>query len=220
MPKRKLPTGGLFRFDVRNKRRRVRVGRKPASLASRVKRVENLVNKTIENKHVDYQATAVNGTQIYAGTPVEKLAFLRMDGTGANEDERVGDKITLMSQRFMMSLRKGTGSNNDQRVRLMIVENIGYDSATDLTVTDVLEYGAWDTDNITQFTSPYKLGADATKHYRVLYDKVFSLTDTKPYAKIDFTKRYGTKTNPGKVCSFELDTSDFPTNHRICAFAS
>ena len=178
-----------------------------------------MVNKTIENKHVDFLATAPNGTQIYAASPVSKLAFLRMDGTGANEDERVGDKITLMSQRFMFSLLKGAGSTNDQRVRVLIVENIGYDAATDLQLTDVLEYGSWTTDQLQVFTSPYKLGADATKHYRVLFDKVYSLHAFRPFVTIDYTKRYGTKTNPGKVCTFELDTSDFPTNHRICAFA-
>ena len=82
------------------------------------------------------------------------------------------------------------------------MENVGYDSATDLQLTDVLEYGSWDTDNLTVMTSPYKLGADATKHYRVIYDK-----------------GYGTKTNPGKVCSYELDTADFPSNHRLNVFA-
>lgn len=189
---------------------------KPSKLSARIKRVENIINKTIENKHVDYQATTVNGDQIYAASPVEKLAFFRMSGTGAGESERVGDKVTLMSQRFLMNLKRG---GQDNQVRVLIVENVGYDNATDLQVTDVLEYGLWSTDNNTVFTSPYKIGADATKRYRVLYDKVFHLHSQRPYVKIDFTKKYGTKTNPGKVCSYELDTSDFPNNHRINCFA-
>lgn len=200
------------------KRRRRRVRRKPTDLVARVKRMENLVGKTIENKYVDYQATTVNGDQIYAGTPVSKLAFFRMTGTGPDDNERIGDKVTLMSQRWYMSLKKGSAVN-DQRVRLMIVENVGYDSATDLDVPDVLEYGDWATHNRTILTSPYKLGADATKRYRIIFDKMYSLTSDRPYVKVDVTKRYGSKTNPGKVCSYELPLSDFPNNHRINVFA-
>jgi len=213
MPKRKRD--GTLRPYLKKKRKVTR--RRKPSMAARIKRVENMINKTMENKHVDYQATTVNGDQIYAQSPMSKLAFFRMDGVGSGEDARVGDKVTLMSQRFMMNLKKG--NNVDQRVRILIVENVGYDSATDLQLTDVLEYGSWDTDNLTVMTSPYKLGADATKHYRVIYDKVHSLHDNRPYVKIDVTKRYGTKTNPGKVCSYELDTADFPSNHRLNVFA-
>lgn len=197
-------------------------------LASRVKRVEALLRKTMENKHMDYTATATNGEQIYAQSPVSKLAFIRVGPTSADEDGRVGDKITLMSQRFMMNLLKGENSfttgtnpfvkNNDQQVRVLIVENIGYDSTTDLQLTDVLEHGDWTNDRHTVFTSPYKLGAQPTKRYRVLYDKVFHLHNQRPFVKIDFIKKYGTKTNPGKVLSFEGDTSVFPSNHRLNCF--
>lgn len=216
MPKRKR-TSSSTKKSVKRFRKAAKRSRRIPSMAARIKRVENLVNKTIENKHVDYQATTVNGDQIYAASPVGKLAFFRQDGTGPGEDERIGDKVTLMSQRFMMNLLKG--GMGDKQVRVLIVENIGYDAATDLQLTDVLEYGSWATDSNTVFTSPYKIGADATKRYRVLYDKVFHLHDQRPFVKIDFTKRYGTKTNPGKVLNFELDTADFPNNHRINAFA-
>jgi len=227
MPKRKLPASYTPKPGAK-RLRKARLAAKKKSLATRIKRVENLVNKTIENKHVDYQATTVNGDQIYAASPVSKLAFFRMSGTGAGESERVGDKVTLMSQRFMMNLLKGDNHlnsagtmvvKNDQQVRVLIVENVGYDSSTDLALTDVLEYGSFGTDNNTVFTSPYKIGADSTKRYRVLYDKVFHLHDNRPFVKIDFMKRYGTKTNPGKVLNYELDTADFPNNHRINCFA-
>lgn len=216
MPKRSRPSG--FKPKPGAKRlRKARIAAKKKSLATRIKRVENLVNKTIENKHVDFQATTVNGDQIYAASPVSKLAFFRQTGVGAGEDQRVGDKVTLMSQRFMMNLLKG--GTGDKQVRVLIVENVGYDSTTDLQLTDVLEYGLWSSDSNTVFTSPYKIGADSTKRYRVLYDKVFHLHDNRPFVKIDFMKRYGTKTNPGKVLNFEVDTADFPNNHRINAFA-
>lgn len=200
-------------------RRRPTRRRTSRSMTTRIKRVESLIRKTIENKYSDHPATTLNGNQIYAASPVTELAFLRMTGTGADNNQRIGDKITLMSQRFMMNLKKGATPNLDQRVRILIVENLGYDNATDLDVPDVLEYGDWATANQTILTSPYKLGADATKRYRVMFDKVYSLTNDRPYVKIDVTKRYGTKSNPGKVCSYELPVSDFPNNHRINVFA-
>ena len=229
MPKRKRASRSKPLSAYTSKRPMKR--KKRISVAGRVKRVENLVNKTIENKHVDYQATSTPGDQIYAASPISKLAFIRMSGVGAGESLRVGDKVTLMSQRFMMNLIKGDNSihtdasgnsyvlNNDQQVRILIVQNVGFDSSTDLQLTDVLEYGLWSTDSNTVFTSPYKIGADSTKRYRVLYDKVFHLHNERPFAKVDFAKKYGTKTNPGKVLSYENDTADFPNNHRINVFA-
>lgn len=217
MPKRLR--SGKTKKQTGPAKRRPRRRRTGPSMQARIKRVENMINKTIENKYVDYQATTVNGDQIYAASPVTELAFFRMNGTGPDDNERIGDKVTLLSQRWMMNLKKGATPNLDQRVRLLIVQNIGYDSATDLDVPDVLEYGDWATHNQTILTSPYKIGADATKRYRVLFDKVYSLTNDRPYVKIDVTKKYGTRTNPGKVCSYELPLSDFPNNHRICVFA-
>lgn len=207
------------------KRRRV-----SPKLSSRIKRVESLIRKTIENKHMDFTATAANGEQIYAASPVSKLAFLRISSTGADENERIGDKVTLMSQRFMLNIKKGHNSltthsnspnwlkNNDQQIRVLIVENLCYDPASDLQTTDVLENGNWATDQQLVFTSPYKLGAHPTKRYRVLYDRVFHLHNSRPFVKIDFMKKYGTKNNPGKVLSYESDTSVFPTNHRLNCF--
>ena len=52
-----------------------------------------------------------------------------------------------------------------------------------------------------------------------MYDRTFSLTDERPYYSIDFMKKYGSSKSPGKVCSFEVDTSDFPNNHRISMFS-
>lgn len=226
MPKRKRSYSTKSRSSKKVKKfvKRRRIAPK---LASRIKRVESLIRKTIESKHMDWTATPVNGEQIYAASPVSKLAFLRISSTGADENERVGDKVTLMSQRFMINLLKGDNDlnaagtmvvKNDQQIRVLIVENLCYDPATDLAVTDVLERGSWATNQQLLFTSPYKLGARPTKRYRVLYDKVFHLHDMRPFVKIDFLKRYGTKNNPGKVLSYESDTSVFPSNHRLNCF--
>ena len=164
MPKRKRSYSTKSRSSKKVKKfvKRRRVAPK---LASRIKRVESLIRKTIENKHMDFTATAANGEQIYAASPVSKLAFLRISSTGADENERIGDKVTLMSQRFMMNIKKGDNSihtdpqgndylkANNQQIRVLIVENLCYDPATDLSVNNVLESGNWATDQQLVFTS-------------------------------------------------------------------
>lgn len=187
------------------------------AMNARISRVENIIRKTLEKKHTDWLATVAGGDAITNTSPVNKAAFFRIVDTGAGESKRVGNKVNLISQRFQCNLVKG--GPGDKIVRVLIVNNPNYESAATIAPADVLEYSSWSTDEFQIFTSPYKIGVDASKKYQVLYDRVFSLTDDRPYVKIDFMKRYGTKKNPGKVCDFEVDTSDFPTNHRVSMFA-
>lgn len=192
--------------------------RKPSmKMSQRIKRVENIIRKTIEKKHTDWLATAVDGDSVTNTAPVNKAAFFRIIDTGAGESKRVGNKVNLLSQRFQCNLVKGGAG--DKIVRVLIVNNPNYESSATISPSEVLQYYDWATDGFQIFTSPYRIGVDASKRYQVLYDKVFSLTDDRPYVKIDFMKKYGTRKNPGKVCDFELDTSDFPTNHRVSMFA-
>lgn len=171
----------------------------------------------MERKHTDWLATVVSGDVITNTSSVNKAAFFRIADTGTEENRRIGNKVTLLSQRFQCNLIKGGAG--DKIVRVLIVNNPNYESASTIDPEDVLEYWNWGTDGFHIFSSPYKIGADASKSYQVLYDKTFSLTDDRPYVKIDFTKRWGSKKSPGKVCHFELDTSDFPNNHRVSMFA-
>lgn len=224
MPKRKRsytpkPSAKKMRkvFRQHKKRSMARMG-----LASRVKRVESVIKKTLEKKHTDWFPTAPLGDDITNTSPVNKAAFFRIADVGAGEQKRIGNKVTLLSQRFQLNLLKG--GPGDKIVRVLIVNNPNYESSATLNISDVLQYPTWssggvDVDGFNVFTSPYKIDVDASKSYQVLYDKTFSLTDNRPYRKIDFMKKYGTKTSPGKVCNFELDTSDFPTNHRVSIFA-
>ena len=187
------------------------------AMSRRIKRVENLINKTIEKKHTDWLATTVDGDEITNVSPVNKAAFFRIADAGAGESKRVGNKVNLLSQRFQCNLVKG--GPGDKIVRVLIVNNPNYESSATIDPADVLEYSSWTTDGFQIFTSPYRIGADASKKYQVLYDRTFSLTDERPYYSIDFMKKYGSSKSPGKVCSFEVDTSDFPNNHRISMFA-
>lgn len=219
MPKRKRsytpkPSAKRMRKFTRKfkKRSMARMG-----VAARVSRVESIIKKTLEKKYSDYRPTAVDGDPITNAASLDKAAFFRIADVGAGESKRVGNKVTLLSQRFMMNLVKG--GPGDKIVRILVVNNPNYESSATITKDDVLQFGNWAADEFGVFTSPYQMNVDASKKYKVLYDKTFSLTDIRPYVKIDFMKKYGTKTSPGKVCDFEFDTSDFPTNHRVSVFA-
>lgn len=179
---------------MRRRRRVARTRKVTSSMNARIKRVENIIRKTLEKKHTDWLATTADGDEITNTAPVNKAAFFRVVDTGAGESKRVGNKVNLLSQRFTCNLVKGGAG--DKIVRVLIVNNSNYESSATIAPDEVLEYSSWTTDGFQIFTSPYKIGVDASKKYQVLYDKVFSLTDLKPYVKIDFYKKYGSKKNP------------------------
>jgi hypothetical protein len=193
--------------------------RMSSKLAGRVKALESMVNKTMENKVVDYD----NGSSPTAisTTGLTFLAFARNLQTGDEGDQRVGNKITLMSQTFRGLIRAPSGVTDEaqNQVRILIVENLGYTGLSDLSLEDVLQKGLFSVDGTQVFVSPYKTNAAESKRYRVHYDKVVTLNKTdKGY--FHFKKRisYGTKNNRGKVLSFATSTSSFPNNHRLVMF--
>lgn len=190
---------------------------KNKKMNNRIRRVENILRKTLERKYADYLATVPGGDEITNTAPVNKAAFFRIADTGSGESKRIGNKVNLLSQRYQCNLIKG--GPGDKIVRVLIVNNSNYESSATINPSEVLEYSSWTTDGFNIFTSPYKMGVDASKRYQVYYDKVFSLTDERPYVKIDVMKRFGSKKNPGKVCDWEVDTSDFPNNHRVTMLA-
>lgn len=188
-------------------------------LQSRVKALENMVSKTMENKVVDYTSGSTPTGISTAG--LTYLAFARNLQTGDEGDQRIGNKITLMSQTFRGVIRAPSGVADEQQnqVRVLIVENLGYTGLSDLALNDVLQDGTFAIGGEQVFISPYKTNASENKRYRVHYDKVITLNKTdKGY--FHFKKRisYGTKKNPGKVLTFAGPLESFPNNHRMCMF--
>ena len=195
--------------------------RKPSkALSNRVEALENLVGKTMENKVNDF-LNHVTTPQPISTSGLTYLAFARNLQTGVDGDQRIGNKMTLMSQTFRGTIRAPAGTLDEQQnqVRLLIVENLGFTGVTDLALTDVLQYGEYAVDGAQVFISPYKTNANITKRYRVHYDKVINLNKTdKGY--FHFKKRisYGSKTNPGKELTFAGPLESFPNNHRLVMF--
>lgn len=204
-----------------NGKRIVRRRKTTSKLAEKVSKLESMLSKTIENKVSDFN-NGSNPIQ-FSTTPYSVLAFARGLSTGSDGDERVGNKMTLMSQSWRMTVRAPAGTLDEQQnqVRVLLVENVGFTGDTDLQLTDVLQYGNFVQYGSQVFISPYKTNAtDSTKRYRILMDKVmtFSKTD-KGYRHIRYKKRYGTKKNPGKILTFDNAVEQFPNNHRVVLFA-
>lgn len=195
------------------------------SLQTRVTKLENMMTKTFENKVRDFNLVLYNGGSLnpdpVSTAGVSYLAFLRGLTAGPNDDNRVGNKITLMSQTFRGTIRAPYLPTDEQQnqVRILIVENLGFTGLSDLALNDVLQYGTFGVYGGLVFNSPYKYNASENKRYKVHYDKVISLDKTnKGY--FQFTKRitYGTKKNRGKVLTYPGPLDQYPNNHRLNMF--
>ena len=79
-----------------------RKGKSTASKALEIaKKNRSFINKTIENKQVNFQATNQNiSSSGYADRRYLKLATGAKDGTELESQARIGNSITLLSQQF------------------------------------------------------------------------------------------------------------------------
>lgn len=191
----------------------------------RLKKLEKQVrtlNVTNENKVKDFNTG--NNPQPVSTIPYRNLAFARDLSTGTDGDNRIGNKITLMSQTIRGTLRapaSALSTEQQNQIRLLIVENVGYTGTTDLELADVLQYGVFNNYGEQVFSSPYRTNAaDSTKRYKVHYDRVFSVNQTER-GYIQFSKRitYGSKKMKGKVLTFNGPLDIYPNNHRLVLFA-
>lgn len=201
-------------------KRRAPKRRTNSALSSRVKTLENLVGKTMENKVNDFLNHPTT-PQAITTSGLTYLAFARNLQTGDEGDQRIGNKMTLMSQTFRGCIRAPAGTLDEQQnqVRLLIVENVGFTGAVDLALTDVLQYGDFGLDGAQVFVSPYKTNANESKRYRVHLDKTITLNKTdKGYYHFKKRISYGSKTNPGKELTFAGPLESFPNNHRLVMF--
>jgi len=191
----------------------------------RLKAVETMLNKTVENKVIDWTSQDNNsGSTVpdsITTTGNTYLAFLRNAQAGTDGDNRIGNKVTLMSQTFRGTIRAPSGTLDEQQnhVRLLIVENLGYTGLSDLSLEDVLQFGSVALYGSQVFMSPYKTNAAENKRYRVHLDKTIALNKTDR-GYVDFKKRvvYGTKSDRGKVLTFGGPLESFPNNHRMVMF--
>jgi len=194
-------------------KKRYRKVRKDKKQDGRIKKLESFVYKTIENKQVNYKqflSVSSSGTATY---PFISLRQGVEDGGSYPSDARIGNSITLMSQRLDMNLIGESATYN--QIRVILVESV--DGKTNLTLGDILEYSNWTTDEDLIFVSPYTTKNSTNKRYKIHMDRLVELHGTgdagKATAQIHKTVRW----KNGKVLHFDGNNSE-STSHQMQLF--
>ena len=190
-------------FKPGQKKRRQRKAKNVnARQNQRIKKLENLIMPAVERKSRDITALAAGvSSSGYANQPM----FQVEQGDGKNQ--RIGDKVTLLSHNVSMSLAAQDTTNS---IRIIWAYT---PSTTALSISDVLEYGNYTTYGDQVFSSPYKRSAaTAETTYRVLFDKVYHFHDTQRL----LTDKYQLipKKN-GKQMHFNSVGSVMPENYQL-----
>ena len=182
---------------------------------SRIKKLESLVLKTIENKQVNYYS---NGNSI-TSNGLEVGSFLATqvgaeDGTNLGDPARIGNTITLMNQRFNMNITASATDTYNQ-IRVLLVESL--DGNAPIALNDVLQYGSYTLYGALVFASPYTTKTNTNRRYKVHYDKTFTISGLPTKGGVPPAKviKHNIKWKNGKLVEYEGAGSLNPTNHRI-----
>ena len=179
----------------------------------RLKSLEKFVYKTMENKQINYRqdlSISSGGTATY---PFISLAQGTADGDTYPSNARIGNSITLMSQRLDMNLIGETGTFN--QIRVILAESV--DGNSSLALSDILEYANYLLYGDLVFVSPYTTKTSTNKRYKIHMDRLVEVHGTgdagKATAQIHKVIRY----KGGKVVNFD-DNAVEATNHKLHLF--
>lgn len=189
-------------FKGPSKRRKPKKTKGEAKQNQRIAKLEQLIIPAIERKSRDITAFAAGiSSSGYANQPMFQLE----QGDGNNQ--RTGDKVTLLSHQVSMTLAAQDTTNS---IRILFVVT---PSTTALAIDDVLEYGNYTTHGDAVFSSPYKRKAvTAENTYKVMFDKVYHFHDSQRL----LTDKYELipKKN-GKQMQFNSTGSVMPENYQL-----
>jgi len=184
---------------------------------SRIKSLEKFVYKTIENKQINISNfTNVSTTNYQYGAFLQVLQGPE-DGTGISpsmSNARIGNNVTLMSQRFRFMLHIPLAGDLFNQCRIMLVESV--DGSQPLTLTDVLYEGDYSIHGNKVFTSQYATKTQTNKRYKIHFDKNVCLNR---YQNNVITWKYNVNYKGGKVIEFNDNLSALPNNHRMTILA-
>lgn len=198
--------------------RRKKVAKKSvAKNAKAIKEVKSFINKTIENKQIDYWQSLSVSTGGTATYPFLKTSQGDTDGGTTSAAARTGNKVTLMSQIFDMNIKPSEGVSPDayNQIRIIAVESV--DGSSTLALSDILTYHSYAVSGDLVFCSPYKTTAENNKRYNLVYDNVVEVSAVGGSSKATRTLRFGKRWKNGKVINFD-DNLDDPTNHKMHLF--
>ena len=131
---------------------------------------------------------------------------------GDEKNQRIGDKVTLMSHMLNMSI---AAADNTNSLRLLFVAT---PTTTALALVDVLEYSNYTTHGDLVFSSPYKRRASsAESSYKVLFDKVYNFESSTRVITDKVLIKPGGKY--GKECNFNTSGLSMPENYQLIMLA-
>lgn len=195
-----LPYSKTYKKPRKNKKAK-KAKSKIGKLAQKVQAINNRLPK-IEMKAIDINSysTAVSTT---AGANHPMIQIAQGDTAG----QRDGDSVVLRSSTLNLTCVKGDTSN------IMRIILAATPSDTYLQLSDVLEYSNLTSHGMLPFSSPYKFQpTTAEKTYKILFDKVYNLTEDVD-AIVDKVKLdYGKK---GKRINFNSASSVAPENYNV-----
>ncbi len=212
MPKRKFSSTTMKNastYAYRKRRRRVRsTARKALNMAQQVKK---MVNKTIENKQVNFvkAATFVSTTgydAVITGDLIQPfLSQGAQDGTTTSASAaRIGNSITLMRTKLKFNFDAAATSENYNKFRVIVVEST--DGAQPISLSDVLFNGAL------PFSSMYTTKSGTNKRYKILCDKIFECNRYgKGSKQLALSLKYG---KTGRVINYN-GSSSAPIDYSI-----
>lgn len=195
-----LPYSVTYKRGRKNKKRK-----KAKTKVGKLQQQINTIKQRIpvpELKAVDINSmsTAVSSTA-GANHPMIQIA------QGTTAAQRTGDAVVLRSSQLNMTVLKGD-STNILRVILAATP-----STSNLVLSDVLQYANLTTNNMLPFSSPYKFQpTTAEKTYKILFDKVYNLTDDVDTIVDKVKIQYGKK---GKRLNFQSASSVMPENYNV-----
>ncbi|AXH77907.1 MAG: putative capsid protein [Circoviridae sp.] len=192
-----------------------RYKKKDAKQDKRIKALENMVLKTMENKQINYK----NVNLAISSSGVPDSQFLQVgvgaeDGDVQGDPARIGNSVTLYKQQYRFNF---VGLNPDDltgdrwnQIRVIIAEAL--DGNQSILLADVLQYPSYFTNNNLVFTSPYTTKTTTNRRYKIHMDKTFELNATAKGA----TKviKHDVTWKNGKVIEFDA-LSSIPTNHNM-----
>lgn len=174
----------------------------------RIKKLESMLYKTVENKQVDYTQDLNISSAGTATYPLLRVAQGTGDGSLVGDAARIGSNITLMKETCDMNFIGEGVVGGFNQIRVLIVEST--DGNMNLTLGDVLKYDSFSIHGDRVFVSPYTTKTSTNRRYKVHMDKCFELNSNNNSRQIHFRKNY----KNGKVIEFNDNVSDVPTSRQ------
>lgn len=179
----------------------------------KVNQLSKFINKTIENKQVNYNALSQSiSSNGYADRRYLKIATGAQDGTALSSTSRIGNSITLLSQQFCFNFM-GSSTDTYNQVRLILVESM--DGNQDIGLSDVLQYPEYSVYGDLVFASPYTTKSGTNKRYKIHLDKYFCLSALATKGGVPPAKniKHRISWKGGKVVNFAGPDAENPTDH-------